>query len=251
MTKNKSLTSGFIVPILFVAVLAVILGTGAFIYAKINKGYTSSTPVLSPTVVPQPTINPTLIPVQFIKTNKLEVTPSPKPLSKPNTPSNTTDSSNTSPNYIYVYITNTPVPNTPTINQPTPTHINLPPTNTPTPTPMLSGNVTINTTSITVSLSRANQIGGFIYDQGVIITNGTYGVISFCVVNNDSSQGQGLQTSSGGLGSGQSFDTRIYINTNKLNGNYTGSQTVKYGSNCSSTNGTILGVISYSINLTD
>lgn len=222
-----------LIAIVVVVVTATIIGRLNTLQRLIPSNVTSPTTV--PTVIEFP--SPTGVRKKNIPPQSQH--PTATPTSAQTTPSDSQPSS-----------TSTPKPTT----KPAATHTPSPaPTSeavyAPTATPAPS--VSVNTTSVSVTLSRAQQIGGFIYGPGFTLTNGTSEVISFCLIDNQVSQGEGFRQSSGGLGPNSSTNIQTYINTNKSNGVYTGSSTVKYGSNCSSTSGTVVATVSYSITLTD
>ncbi len=116
----------------------------------------------------------------------------------------------------------------------------------PTPTPTSSG-VTVSTNNVSVTLSRAQAVGGLIYGTGFTLT--PINATSFEISPNQLVSGQGFYQSSGGF-NGFPVNIQSYINGNFANGVYTGSVTVKYTQNGSSTyiNGPI---VNYTITLTN
>lgn len=112
---------------------------------------------------------------------------------------------------------------------------------------LTDGPISVDRTSVNVTLSRANAEFGLIYGPGFTITR--QGATGWMLYNNTVSQGQGFYDASGGILPNTSFNVRSYINPNKPNGVYTGSVTLHYEENgvwyASNT------VISYTITLTD
>lgn len=108
------------------------------------------------------------------------------------------------------------------------------------------GTLTVDKTDVNVTLKRSNQSSGFIYGSGFTITS--QGADQWSIYNNESTQGQGFNEASGGISPGSSSAIHTYINTNKPNGTYTGSVTVKYQKNGTDGNGP---TVSYTITLTD
>jgi hypothetical protein len=105
----------------------------------------------------------------------------------------------------------------------------------------------VDTTSVTVTLSRANAQYDLVYGPGITLTSN--GITGWSMHNNEGTQGQGFYESSGGIVPGNSAQIRTYINTTKPNGTYTGSYTLIYTYN----NGTWINgpTIYYTINLTN
>jgi hypothetical protein len=84
-------------------------------------------------------------------------------------------------------------------------------------------------TNITETLSRSkvNSNSGLIFGQNLYVT-ALNRLTGFEVVPNQPTQGQGFYTSSGGLAPGQTAALQTYINPNKANGVYSGSDVIKY-----------------------
>ena len=119
---------------------------------------------------------------------------------------------------------------------------------TPTPTPVnnTSGTITVSTNSVNVTLSRANAQNSLIYGTGFTVTS--QGAIGWSIHYSEPTSGQGFYESSGGMIPGGSTNIRTYINTNKTNGEYTGSAVVFYDKDGSWQSGP---TVTYTINLTD
>lgn len=79
----------------------------------------------------------------------------------------------------------------------------------------------------TAKLYREEVIGGLVYGPKVVITE-CFDADLFSIYSNDSKQGEGFYTSSGGLqNKGRSaVETKTYLNVNKADGLYEGTETV-------------------------
>ena len=113
---------------------------------------------------------------------------------------------------------------------------------TPQPTP---GPISVDKTSVNVTLDRNNAVGGLVYGQGFNITSNA--ADGWQIRYNEPTQGQGFYESSGGTVPGRTSAIRTYINTNKPNGVYTGSAVVQYAVSGRWFDGP---TVSYTINLT-
>lgn len=119
-------------------------------------------------------------------------------------------------------------------------------TPSPTPTTVPTEPITVSASNISATLSRSSAQNGMIYAPGMTITsNSAHG---FQIKYNEGTQGQGFETSSGGMSPGSSTQVRIYINPNKPNGTYAGSAVVEYSKDGSWHAGP---TVSYSITLVD
>jgi hypothetical protein len=98
------------------------------------------------------------------------------------------------------------------------------PTPQPSPTPLEP--LTVSTTNVVVTLKRSDSNGGNIYGPGVILKSNT--ATGFMSQSQQVVQGQGFHSSSGGIHVGTSFENKTYINPNKPNGTYTGSELIYY-----------------------
>lgn len=137
---------------------------------------------------------------------------------------------------------------TPNVPFPSAGNQNNPLLTTPTaqPTSNSSGTITVDTTSVNITLSRTNAQYGLVYGSGFTVTS--QGATGFQVHYNEPTQGQGFSTSSGGMTAGSSSTIKSYINVNKSNGIYTGSAVIEYMKDGSWLAGP---TVSYSITLTN
>lgn len=235
--------NGFVV-LPLILILAVSTTIAFVVYKnKVSKKTNESTNQVNLEI--KPSGSPSTSPIGSGLKKKSTTQPTLKPTDSPSINQNTSQNSNVSSN-------STPAPTTKVmVPTPTPTYQpTSPPSNTNTPNPTLSGNVTVSTTNVNVTLSRSNG-GSFIYGPGFSINNGTSGQIGFCLLG-DGNQGRGFKTASGGMNKGQTLNIETYINADYYpNGVYTGYNTLKYaiGSNCP--DGITVGVINYTINLVD
>jgi len=110
----------------------------------------------------------------------------------------------------------------------TPSLNTIPPASAAT-APTYTGTLSVDKTSVTVTLDRNNAVGDLVF--GSVFTISSQGATGWQIYYNDPTSGQGFYDSSGGINPGSSYEVRTYVNTSKPNGTYTGSAVVEYSKN--------------------
>ena len=106
------------------------------------------------------------------------------------------------------------------------------------------GTIVVDKTYVAVTLDAKNSITSLLYGSGFSITS--EGATGFQIKYNEPTQGQGFETSSGGIVTGRTVNIRTYINPIKGDGVYSGSAIVQYSKNGVWSNGP---TVSYVITL--